>query len=364
MYWCFGSHNKTSKRITHAVFVPEHQQQQLIGSGSGSGSESLLAQSSTIVLPFIAPPSSPASFEPPSVTQSPAGLLSLSINTYSPRCPAIFAIGPYAHETQLVTPPVFSAFTTEPSTALCTPPPESVTFATTSPSSPEVPFAQLLTSSLERARRNSGVKFCYSNSGNCSPFVEKGGVKVLGIGGSRLGSGSLTPDGLGMGGSGCLTPDGLQLEYQMMVSEVVAESSENQVRNDGHVIDHHRVSFELSGEEVARCLTNKYATSPRFISKDNEPFDGKVMNGENQTCNEICEKSSGEGEEEEQCYRKQRSITLGSYKEFNFDNAEGEASDKPSTSSSEWWSNEKVAGKEAKSSSNWTFFPMLQSEVR
>lgn len=115
-----------------------------------------------IILPFIAPPSSPASFlqsDPPSATQSLAGLLSLtplSVNAYSPRGPAsIFAIGPYAHETQLVTPPVFSALAPEPSTAPFTPPPESIQLTT--PSSPEVPFAQLLASSLERARRNGGI---------------------------------------------------------------------------------------------------------------------------------------------------------------------------------------------------------------
>ncbi|KAJ0099496.1 hypothetical protein Patl1_20162 [Pistacia atlantica] len=66
--------------------------------------------------------------------------------------------------------------------------------------------------------------------------------------------------------------------------------------------------------------------------------------------------------EEEHFYRKHRSITLGSIKEFNFDNTEGEVSDKPAISS-EWWANEKVVGKEARPSNNWTFFPVLQSEV-
>ena len=59
--------------------------------------------------------------------------------------------------------PVFSAYTTEPSTAPFTPSPESVQLTT--PSSPEVSFAQLLTSSLEHARRNSGTnqKFALSH---------------------------------------------------------------------------------------------------------------------------------------------------------------------------------------------------------
>ncbi|KAL5744657.1 hypothetical protein ACOSP7_027521 [Xanthoceras sorbifolium] len=443
LYWCFGSH-KSNKRITHAVFVPEP-----VVTGAAAPVSENLTHSTTIVLPFIAPPSSPASFlqsDPPSATQSPAGLLSLtslSINTYSPRGHAsIFTIGPYAHETQLVTPPVFSAVTTEPSTALCTPPSESVHLTT--PSSPEVPFAQLLTSSLERARRNSGpnqkfslshygFQYLYpgspggqlispgsaiSNSGTSSPFPDRrpilefsmgeapkllgfehftprkwgsrlgsGSVTPDGVGlGSRMGSGSLTPDGAGLGsrlGSGCLTPDGagpasrdgFLLEYQ--ISEVASlANSENGSKNDEHIIDH-RVSFELSGEEVARCLANKSVTSPRIISKcpqetlaeDLIQKDGKLNDSKNhfelstvETSNEMPEKSSGEVEEEH-CYRKHRSITLGSVKEFNFANAEGEVSDKPS-SSSEWWANEKVVGKEARPSNNWTFFPMLQSEVR
>lgn len=108
-----------------------------------------LPQPTSIVLPFMAPPSSPASFlqsEPPSATQSPGGLLSFtaaSSGMYSPSDPTnMFAVGPYAHERQLVSPPVFSTYTTEPSTAPFTPPPESVHLTT--PSSPEVPFARFL----------------------------------------------------------------------------------------------------------------------------------------------------------------------------------------------------------------------------
>jgi hypothetical protein len=56
----------------------------------------------------------------------------------------MFATGPYANETQLVSPPVFSTFTTEPSTAPFTPPPELAHITT--PSSPDVPFAHFLSS--------------------------------------------------------------------------------------------------------------------------------------------------------------------------------------------------------------------------
>ncbi|XVF74023.1 hypothetical protein PTKIN_Ptkin13bG0028600 [Pterospermum kingtungense] len=67
----------------------------------------------------------------------------------------MFATGPYAHETQLVSPPVFSTFTTEPSTAPLTPPPELAHLTT--PSSPDVPFARFLTSSadLKTADKNN-----------------------------------------------------------------------------------------------------------------------------------------------------------------------------------------------------------------
>lgn len=441
LYWCFGFH-KNSKRIGHAVLVPEPEVP-----GGVVPSADNQTHSTPVAVPFIAPPSSPVSFlqsDPPSATHSPAGLLSLtslSMNAYSSGGPAsIFSIGPYAHETQLVTPPAFSAFTTEPSTASFTPPPESVQLTT--PSSPEVPFAQLLASSLERARRSSGSnqKFALShyefqsyplyqgspgsqlispgsaisNSGTSSPFPDKYPIiefrmgeapKLLGFEyfttrkwGSRLGSGSLTPEGVGLGsrlGSGSVTPDGAGLRSRLgsgsltpdftgsasregfllenQISEVASlANSENGSKNDEAIVDH-RVSFELSGEEVARCLESKSMQSCRTFlecSQDNISEDhiknGKMAAyGENclsirETSNDLPGKTSGEMEEDH-CYRKQRSISLGSIKEFNFDNSK-EVSDKP-TISSEWWANETIAGKEARPANNWTFFPLLQPEV-
>ncbi|KAL0400729.1 UNVERIFIED_CONTAM: hypothetical protein Slati_4102800 [Sesamum latifolium] len=241
IYWCFGSY-KHSKRIGHAVLISEPTAQVALAPVVEN-----LDRSATLMLPFIAPPSSPASFlqsDPPSATQSPAGLLSLaalSVHTNSPGGTApIFTIGPYAYETQLVSPPVFSTFTTEPSTASFTPPPEPVQMTT--PSSPEVPFAQLLSSSLARNRRNSGNNMksslsqyeflayespgsALSTSGTSSPFPDKRPIvefhrgeapKFIGYEhffnhkwGSRVGSGSLTPNGRGSRlGSGALTPNG------------------------------------------------------------------------------------------------------------------------------------------------------------
>ncbi|KAF7829439.1 putative hydroxyproline-rich glycoprotein family protein [Senna tora] len=72
----------------------------------------------------------------------------------------MFATGPYAHETQLVSPPVFSTFTTEPSTAPLTPPPELAHLTT--PSSPDVPFAHFL-SSLADLKNSDKTRFITAN---------------------------------------------------------------------------------------------------------------------------------------------------------------------------------------------------------
>ncbi|KAH7416185.1 hypothetical protein KP509_14G079300 [Ceratopteris richardii] len=79
----------------------------------------------------------------------------------------MFTIGPYAHETQLVSPPVFSTFTTEPSTAPFTPPPELAHLTT--PSSPDVPFAQYIRSSLEAKRAAREMVSPLSSSTLASP---------------------------------------------------------------------------------------------------------------------------------------------------------------------------------------------------
>ncbi|KAI5070992.1 hypothetical protein GOP47_0013243 [Adiantum capillus-veneris] len=128
-YWCFKS-QKREKRIVPA-FQPH---------GASDSSRGWLPAQAVLAL---VPPSSPASFLNSSV-HSP---VAASANVCSPGPPnTTFTIGPYAHETQLVSPPVFSTFTTEPSTAAVTPPPEP---HLTTPSSPDVPFAQYIASSLQ-----------------------------------------------------------------------------------------------------------------------------------------------------------------------------------------------------------------------
>ncbi|CAM8947207.1 unnamed protein product [Rhodiola kirilowii] len=254
IYWCFGGSRKHNKRIGHALFLsePDRSEQQHASETEGR----------LIVLPFVAPPSSPASFYPseaPSAVQSPMNnIFSVSSGFYSPSGPTnIFAIGPYANEPQLVSPPVFSTFTTEPSTAPVTPPPEYVHLTT--PSSPEVPFARL----LDPTNSNSEVSQTFplshyefqsyqyypgspvgqlispcsgiSSSGTSSPFLDfehvvgshslkfpaAGRPNILSLDkkhtqdwGLRVGSGgTLTPDTTGLKkdwgsriGSGSLTP--------------------------------------------------------------------------------------------------------------------------------------------------------------
>ncbi|XP_022772511.1 uncharacterized protein At1g76660-like [Durio zibethinus] len=154
---CFGT-QKGRKRIVPASRIPE---------GNVSATQpnhpqavGLTNQATTLAPSLLAPPSSPASFTNsalPSTAQSPSCFLSLSANSPGGPSSTMFATGPYAHETQLVSPPVFSTFTTEPSTAPLTPPPELAHLTT--PSSPDVPFARFLASSadLKSANKNNYI---------------------------------------------------------------------------------------------------------------------------------------------------------------------------------------------------------------
>ncbi|CAH2070234.1 unnamed protein product [Thlaspi arvense] len=393
LHSCFGS-QKNNKRIGNAVLAPEP-----VSTGVPVQNS---ATSTSIVLPFIAPPSSPASFlqsDPSSVSHSPVGPLSLTSNTFSPKEPqSVFTVGPYANETQPVTPPVFSAFITEPSTAPFTPPPESSVHITT-PSSPEVPFAQLLTSSLELTRRNSSgmnQKFSsshyefrsnqvcpgspgggnlispgsvISNSGTSSPYLGKSPMVEFRIGdppkflgfehftarkwGSRFGSGSITPVGYGSGmGSGALTPNGPGMVSGNLTPNNTTWPLQNQITevaslaNSDHgsevIVADHRVSFELTGEDVARCLASKLNRSHdrmnnnERIEKDESSLTERRRN---------MEKGSGGDRETEQqrIHKLSSSSSIGSSKEFKFDNTKEDNNI------------EKVSG------NSWSFFPGLRS---
>ncbi|CAL0312639.1 unnamed protein product [Lupinus luteus] len=400
---CFGYH-KNRKRIGHATLVPEP---------TPPGSHSVAAVSSTqaptITLPFVAPPSSPASLfqsEPTSVAQSPVGILSLtsvSASMYSPSGPtSIFAIGPYAHETQLVSPPVFSAFTTEPSTAPFTPPPESVHLTT--PSSPEVPFAQLLdpnnkhSDTFQRFQISHydfqayqfhpgsplgqliSPRSCISASGTSSPlpdceFTTVDTMKLLNLDKlsayenpkSNQGSGSITPDAVRS-----TTQAGFHQNH--WISEIkMSPHARNNHPNETSI--NHGVSFELSAQKVLRFVDNKPASSSwtNVLSKlkNGAATPGREENSRENGCHDKqlvtetpnnASQQATSGGDETTVHEKFQSLTLSSSKEFNFDNADGVDSHGPGIVT-DWWANEKVAGKERGTSNNWSFFSMIQPGV-
>uniref|UniRef100_A0A1D1YVB4 Uncharacterized protein At1g76660 n=2 Tax=Anthurium amnicola TaxID=1678845 RepID=A0A1D1YVB4_9ARAE len=165
---CFGSH-KRGKRIVPSSRTPDGNGSR--NHGNGPQAAALSNQTTTLTLSLLAPPSSPASFTNsalPSTAQSPSCFLSISANSPGGPSSTMFATGPYAHETQLVSPPVFSTFTTEPSTAPLTPPPELAHLTT--PSSPDVPYARFLSSSLDlkTAGKENGVSYVSTGYGASS----------------------------------------------------------------------------------------------------------------------------------------------------------------------------------------------------
>lgn len=144
---CFGT-QKGGKRIVPASRIPDGNASAI--QPNGPQAAGLANQATGLAPSLLAPPSSPASFTNsalPSTAQSPSCYLSLAANSPGGPSNRMFATGPYANETQLVSPPVFSTFTTEPSTAPLTPPPELAHLTT--PSSPDVPFARFLSSSAD-----------------------------------------------------------------------------------------------------------------------------------------------------------------------------------------------------------------------
>ncbi|CAJ1937405.1 unnamed protein product [Sphenostylis stenocarpa] len=407
---CFG-YQRNRKRIGHAVLVPE-----TAPNGADHAAAVSSTQAPTITLPFAAPPSSPASFfqsEPPSTAHSPVCKISqtcVSASMYSPGGPAsIFAIGPFAHETQLVSPPVFSASSTAP----FTPPPESVHLTT--PSSPEVPFAQL----LDPENRNGETfqrfqishydfqsyqfhpgspvgqlispRSAISASGTSSPlpdsefnatlshildFQRADPPKLLNLDKlsayqnrkSNQGSGSLTPDA-----AWSTTQAGFLSNHWVSEIKVSPRPSNNRVNE---ISINHRVSFEISAQKVLESLENKPAASAwtKVMAKlkndaptaaDKEENLGQTGCSEKQVLAETHSDQPLETNlsgDDATVHEKDQSLTLSSAKEFNFDNAEGGDSLAPNIVA-DWWANEKVAGKERGASEDWSFFPMIQPGV-
>lgn len=399
LYWCFGS-QKHRKRIGPAVLLPE-----TMGSTGDAPAAHNLAQPTAITLPFVAPPSSPASFlqsEPPSAAQSPAGVFSMtsiSASMYSPSGPrSIFAIGPYAHETQLVSPPVFSTFTTEPSTAPFTPPPESVHLTT--PSSPEVPFAQLLDPNLRNSGTCQGFLFPnyefqsyqfspgspvghlispssgISGSGTSSPFPGcefAGGLNVLEFRSSEppklLNLDKLCTHEWGSRrDSGSLTPDSVRTKYVEAYPsdfKVATHPSVNK-RQNGNSTVNNRVSFEIPTEDVRHgdgkliasagsvitCANNAAAERESIcceLKDRNEGTSGATSSNE--------QEGAALGDNEKWQHHRHGSITSGSSREFKFANADGRDAHRPDFGSA-WWTGETVV----EESGNWSF-PVIQPGV-
>ncbi|KAJ0966638.1 hypothetical protein J5N97_023555 [Dioscorea zingiberensis] len=379
-YWCFKP-PRHNKRVNHAALVPEP-----ILPGSEAPTPENQTNPPALALPFIAPPSSPVSFlqsESSSATLSPAGPLSratFAAASYTPTGPAsIFAIGPYAHETQLVSPPVFSTFTTEPSTASFTPPPEPLHLTT--PSSPEVPFARLLTSSLN-ANCSKGEAYEFNSyqlypgspighlispssacSGTSSPFPDveyslSGGIFTIGeppkiLSGEGLALRKLTSLHAARNGGSLL--DG-------QISAISPSKDATTESQNGEADANHRLSFELTAEEVALCIAKKPIFSGEFkpesrLAETAETAASYGNPDETANSSRLCVDETYHDLPE----RIQSSAGLQAAKEFKFD-ADG-ASSEPGVVGSDWWANKKVAGTETGPQKKWTFFPMIQPGI-
>ncbi|CAF1720432.1 BnaC09g11480D [Brassica napus] len=254
---CFRPSTQRRKRIGKAALAPEPVH---TDSTSNSGYRSVMT-----ALPFIAPPSSPASFfqsEPPSATQSPVGILSFSPlpsnnnnNNNNNERPSIFAIGPYAHEPQLVSPPVFSTYTTEPSSAPVTPPlDESFYLTTTTPSSPEVPFAQLFNSNTNYGLRSpvSNYEFQFYQLPPGSPLAQ-----LISPSSVMSGSGPASPFPDGVTHFQVSDPPKLLSPGKLHFSKAVTTPKEQKKI----ARPNKPVSFDLDADHFIRCVDQKLRTT-------------------------------------------------------------------------------------------------------
>lgn len=288
----------------------------------------------------------------------------------------MFAIGPYAHETQLVSPPVFSTFTTEPSTAPYTPPPESVHHLTT-PSSPEVPFARLVDPTLQ-----NGQKYPFSHQYEFQSYHLQPGSPVSHLISPSSGTSSPFPDrDFAAAHPFFLTtgnPPKLLDLNKILSSEWESRQESGAITPEASVglhshdhctlsrqnsdVAHHRVSFEITDEEVIRCVEKKPVASPE-PSSSLKSIERVKHTGVERSSHKANGETSSLAPKNDTRHEKNRTITLGSSKEFNFENVEGGSSDEPSISSTEWWVNEKVVAEDGGHCKNWSFFPMMQTGV-
>ncbi|KGN53337.1 hypothetical protein Csa_015172 [Cucumis sativus] len=349
--------------------------------------------------------------------QSPTALISftsLTANMYSPDGPSsIFAIGPFAHEPQLVSPPLnFSTLTTEPSTPFT--PPESIHLTT--PSSPEVPFAQFVQPTLPKVESDNQYTFpnddfqsyqfypgspvshlisprsVISRSGASSPLPDYDfasfGSQFLNFPlevpptllnldkhsihnwRQRQSTDSCTQDSIEFKSSNdfVLNP---QTSESMSDHHATNESQNIQILiDDGSKKEeepgatNHRFSFELSdGDVLLQSVGSKPLESNELAvesSPIHEPFETTKENSPHgdHTSNVIEEKTKADGDEAHQ-RQEHHSVTLGSVKEFNFDNGNGSDTHNPNINS-EWWINAKDGSTESTATGTWSFFPMTQ----
>ncbi|PQM37418.1 uncharacterized protein Pyn_15723 [Prunus yedoensis var. nudiflora] len=295
MYWCFGF-QRHKKRIGHAVLVPET---------TDRGGDAPRAENPIQTLPLYFP------------------LLHLR-----PLLHHFFnqnLLLPHNHQL-LVSPPVFSTFTTEPSTAPFTPPPESVHLTT--PSSPEVPFAQLLDPHFRNGEGGQRFPLSHyefqsyqlypgspvgqlispssgiSGSGTSSPFPDL----EFAARGHHFWSSEQTriwfcnPDG-----AKSTSSDGFLLKPQ--TPEVVLNPRSNNRGRNNDISINHRVSFELNSEEVIRCVEKKPVALAEAVSTSvedavkaqSEEDPSKVVSSSicpvGETSNYAAEKAVANGEE-------------------------------------------------------------------
>ncbi|KAI4370085.1 hypothetical protein MLD38_018468 [Melastoma candidum] len=389
--WCFGF-RRHQKRIGHAILSPEAAE-----SVADAPATLNFLPPPPISLPFVAPPSSPASFipsEPPSAAQSPTGLLSftsMSANIYSPPGPhSMFAIGPYAHETQLVSPPVFSTFTTQPSTAPVTPPSESMNMTT--PASPEVPFAQFIDPNLrspETGRRfplyqyefqpyqlspgspvghrispSSGI----SGSGTSSPFPGSeiaASLSLLKLQADRTSSiFDIDASRARLWGStynsGTLTPDSMRPSPRSSIFNPLDSSTDGAVA----LLELPTEDSREGGSNPPALAEQGLAPSPNSASvncgdqhSDTNGNNGCTEEASSPACSEA-EKIPSEAVEKRR-HQRRRSITLGSSRDFTFEEGNGKEGHRPPGIAS-GWSGETFVEEEHLSTINWSF-PVIQS---
>ena len=130
------------------------------------------------------------------------------------------------------------------------------------------------------------------------------------------------------------------------------------LQNNDHAMDH-RVSFELTVEDVARCLEKKTAISGESAAssfhllatsngdrsrESNETRAGLYVD---ETYHDLPEKA-------------RRSLSLRLAKDFKFSNTDAPQAEETGALGSDWWANEKVAAITTEPRKSWSFHPKAQ----